>query len=136
MDSARAGAPAPGRRTRRPADLLENMRLAGGTRKSYAELRASPSWGAGIADGCGGFTSGAAGGGGGAGLAESPVAHLPPAAAPADEVEEGLHLEEGEELAEAEVLPDRVPDEAGQILPAGVAAEGDLLEQNGGDGEE
>src|SRR5262245_45015458 len=64
-----------------------------------------------------------AAGGGGGDVLEAAVPHLAPAAAAADEVEEGLDLEQGEDLAVAEVLPDRVPAQAGEVLPGGIPAE-------------
>src|SRR5262245_55787921 len=73
---------------------------------------------------------------GGGDVLETAVAHLAPAAAAADEVEEGLDLEQGEDLAVAEVLPDRVPAQAGEVRPGGIATEGDLLQEHRRDGKE
>src|SRR5207249_3229992 len=70
------------------------------------------------------------------GRAEPLPLHPAPGAAAQEEVPEGLHLEEGEDLPVSEVLQDAEEDERRQVLPAGVAAEGDLLQQNGGDRQE
>src|SRR5207249_273506 len=56
--------------------------------------------------------------------------------APPEVVPERLHLEERQELAEPEVLEDAAEDQHGEMLPARVTAERDLLEQDGGDRQE
>src|SRR5882724_2555296 len=67
---------------------------------------------------------------------ESFALHATPGAAAAQEVPEGFHLEEREDLAVTEILQDGEEDQGGEVLPVGVAAEGDLLEQDGGDRKE
>src|SRR5262245_57386015 len=66
---------------------------------------------------------------------EAPPLHLAPTAPAPDEVEEGLDLEEAERLTIDEVLDDAVDDKPGEVDPARISAEGDLLEEDGGDGQ-
>src|SRR5207249_953629 len=69
-------------------------------------------------------------------LPEPAPPHVAPAATVRQELPEGLHLAQREDLPVAEVFYDAEDDQLAQIQPPGVAPERKLFEQDCGDGEE